>query len=85
VYRMPAPMRGVFLGRAALLMIVPLLSLAASLLILLSVPVALLFAAALLLLTVRPATLLVILTMVAAVALLRYPFSRQVASFPKIA
>ena len=85
VHRMPAPMRGVFLGRAALLMLVPLLSLAASLLILLSVPVALVFAAALLLLTVRPATLLVLVTMVAAVALIRYPFSRQVASFPKIA
>jgi cellulose synthase/poly-beta-1,6-N-acetylglucosamine synthase-like glycosyltransferase len=70
-YRMPA----VFFWRATLLTIVPLLAMLACVL---AAPLALIA------LALKPARLAVVLTAVSAAALLRYPFSRQAACFPKI-
>lgn len=91
--RMPAPMRSIFLWRAALLTLVPLLStlgsvaLAAALILQWGAQgVLLLFAPALLLVIppARGAALAAVLAAVSAAALFSYPFSRQAASFPKI-
>ena len=68
----PRRMPAVFFWRATLLTIVPLLAIPGCIL------------AAPLLLLVKPARLALLLTMVSAAALLRYPFSTQTASFPKI-
>jgi cellulose synthase/poly-beta-1,6-N-acetylglucosamine synthase-like glycosyltransferase len=87
-HRMPAPMRAIFLWRAALLTIVPLLATLGGAMLLIAIAwIAPLYAAALLLLILPPArgaALAVMLTVVSAAALLAYPFSRQAASFPKI-
>lgn len=91
--RMPAPMRTIFLWRAALLTLVPLLSalgsvaLAAALVLQWGAQgVLLLFTPALLLVIppARGAALAAVLAAVSAAALFSYPFSRQAASFPKI-
>ena len=91
--RMPAPMRAIFLWRAALLSIVPLLStvgsvmFVAALVFTLGVQGSLLLLASSLLLLIPPArgaALAAVLAAVSAAALLTYPFSRQAASFPKI-
>jgi Glycosyl transferase family 2 len=91
--RMPAPMRTIFLWRAALLTIVPLLSaiggiaLAAALVLQWGVQGVLLLLAPALLLVIPPArgaALAAVLAAVSAAALFSYPFSRQAASFPKI-
>lgn len=88
-HRMPAPMRGIFLWRAALLTIVPLLATFGSVLLLaaiaLTAPLLLLTTFVLLLPSARGAALAIMLAAVSATALLAYPFSRQAASFPKIA
>ncbi|MDP9193589.1 MAG: glycosyltransferase [Acidobacteriota bacterium] len=91
--RMPAPMRTIFLWRAALLTIVPLLStiggtaLVAALVLTWGMQGVLLLLAPMLLLFIpaaRGAALAVVLAAVSAAALFTYPFSRQAASFPKI-
>mgnify|MGYP003575167047 CR=1 FL=1 len=91
--RMPAPMRAIFLWRAALLTIVPLLAaigggtLAVAVLLTWGAQGLLLLAAPALLLMLPPArgaALAAILAAVSAAALFAYPFSRQAASFPKI-
>ncbi len=80
--RMPA----VFLWRAALLTIVPLLATLGGLALapLVVAIVALLFAIPLLRPLARGVALAIVLIAVSAAAVLMYPFSRQVASFPKI-
>lgn len=98
--RIPKPMRAIFLWRAALLTLVPLLGTlgCAALVLSLGTHPALslesiawaTFIAALLLLAeptrrlARGCALAAVLAAVSAAALLTYPFSRQVASFPKI-
>jgi hypothetical protein len=91
--RMPAPMRTIFLWRAALLTIVPLLSavggiaLATAVVLQWGVQGMLLLLAPALLLDIPPArgaALAAVLAAVSAAALFSYPFSRQAASFPKI-
>ncbi|HEX7151214.1 MAG TPA: glycosyltransferase [Thermoanaerobaculia bacterium] len=81
--RMPAAQRAVFLWRAALLTLVPILGALGSLAFLLGAAVEASVVIALLL-TIRPARLAAILAAVAALALLMTPFSRQTASLPKI-
>ncbi|HKR64118.1 MAG TPA: glycosyltransferase [Thermoanaerobaculia bacterium] len=68
---LPSRMPAVFFWRATLLTLVPLIALCAAPFTL----VALFF---------KPTRLALLLTAVSAAALLRYPFSRQAASFPKI-
>ena len=91
--RMPAPMRTIFLWRAALLTLVPLLSaiggiaLAAALVLNWGAQGVLMLLAPALLLVLPPArgaALAAVLAAVSAAALFSYPFSRQAASFPKI-
>lgn len=96
VRRMPAPLRAIFLWRAALLTLVPLLGATAAVLLTLGAPVLLanVTPAWLLLVTpfvfapvrraARAAVLAAMLAAVSALALFTYPFSRQAASFPKI-
>jgi cellulose synthase/poly-beta-1,6-N-acetylglucosamine synthase-like glycosyltransferase len=99
-HRIPKPMRAIFLWRATLLTLVPLLGTLGCAALLLSIgthaAVSLESAAwatliaALLLVTAparklaRACALAAVLAAVSAAALLTYPFSRQVASFPKI-
>jgi cellulose synthase/poly-beta-1,6-N-acetylglucosamine synthase-like glycosyltransferase len=88
-HRMPAPMRAIFLWRAALLTIVPLLAMLGgfTLLAALAMHSLWLVLAAPLLLIIPPArgaALAAVLALVSAAALINYPFSRQAASFPKI-
>ncbi|HEX9986218.1 MAG TPA: glycosyltransferase family 2 protein, partial [Thermoanaerobaculia bacterium] len=81
--RIASPMRAIFLWRAALLTLVPLLGTLAGIAFILDgafeagVAIALLLA-------LKPMRLAAVLAAVSAVALLTYPFSRQAASFPKI-
>jgi Glycosyl transferase family 2 len=91
--RMPAPMRAIFLWRAALLTIVPSLAaiggaaLVAAFVIAWGAQGLLLLAGPSLLLILPPArgaALSAVLAAVSAAALFTYPFSRQAASFPKI-
>jgi cellulose synthase/poly-beta-1,6-N-acetylglucosamine synthase-like glycosyltransferase len=86
VARMPGPMRGIFLWRAALLTLVPLLWTLAAALVLIAAPLPTLLATAVVFLVppARAAALAMLLSAVSAAALLTYPFSRQAASFPKI-
>lgn len=85
-HRIPPPMRAIFFWRAVLLMIVPLLSAAAFCLMAFSAPTAVAVSTTILVVTrPRVVALFAVLAAVLAAALLRYPFSRQVASFPKIA
>jgi cellulose synthase/poly-beta-1,6-N-acetylglucosamine synthase-like glycosyltransferase len=85
-HRMPGAIRAIFLWRAALLTIVPLLWSAAVLLLALAAPAAALTGALVLFLLppARPAALALLLAFVSCAAVIAYPFSRQVASFPKI-
>jgi cellulose synthase/poly-beta-1,6-N-acetylglucosamine synthase-like glycosyltransferase len=91
--RMPAPLRAIFLWRAALLTIVPLLAMLGGAafvggIVLLSGAYAIWlvpgFALLLVLPPARGAALAAVLAAVSAAALVTYPFSRQAASFPKI-
>jgi cellulose synthase/poly-beta-1,6-N-acetylglucosamine synthase-like glycosyltransferase len=94
--RMPAPLRAIFLWRAALLTVVPFLGAAGAVLLALGTPVLLehvtpawlLLAVPFLFAPVRRAACAVVLAAmlaaVSALALFTYPFSRQAASFPKI-
>jgi biofilm PGA synthesis N-glycosyltransferase PgaC len=91
--RMPAPLRAIFLWRAALLTVVPLLAMSgavavlAAMVLLSGAHAVWLLPALALLMTVPPArgaALAAVLAAVSAAALLTYPFSRQAASFPKI-
>lgn len=87
--QMPAPMRAIFLWRAALLTIVPLLAIFGGITLLAALAkhaVVLALAAPLLFLfpPARGAALAAMLALVSAAALISYPFSRQAASFPKI-
>lgn len=94
VCRIPPPMRAIFLWRAALLTIVPLLGLAGSLAAAISVPFEAIIRVAfitMLLLVMPPlraaarvCALAALLAAVSAAAFLMLPFSRQQASFPKI-
>jgi len=94
VRRIPRPMRTIFLWRAALLTIVPLLGLAGGVAAAIAVPfqsiIRVAFIAMLLLVmpsfraAARACALAALLAAVSAVALLMHPFSRQQASFPKI-
>jgi hypothetical protein len=93
VREMPAPMRTIFLWRAALLTVVPLLSAIGSVALVAALVLhwgtqglLLLLAPALLLVLppARGAALAAVLAAVSAAALFTYPFSRQAASFPKI-
>jgi cellulose synthase/poly-beta-1,6-N-acetylglucosamine synthase-like glycosyltransferase len=90
--RIPTPMRAIFLWRAALLTLVPLLGVAggaAAIAAIATSPAALIGAAiiATLLFVIPPVrgfALAALLAAVSAAALLMHPFSRQQASFPKI-
>jgi cellulose synthase/poly-beta-1,6-N-acetylglucosamine synthase-like glycosyltransferase len=92
--QIPAPMRAIFLWRAALLTVVPFLGTLGSIGLIAGAgwaSVWALLALALLSLALlsmvpplRGASLATMLAAVAALALLTYPFSRQAASFPKI-
>jgi cellulose synthase/poly-beta-1,6-N-acetylglucosamine synthase-like glycosyltransferase len=89
VRRMPRPMRTIFLWRAALLTIVPLLAViggaAAIAASFQSIVGAAIMAVLLLILPfARGVALAALLAAVSAAALLMHPFSRQQASFPKI-
>jgi cellulose synthase/poly-beta-1,6-N-acetylglucosamine synthase-like glycosyltransferase len=96
VRRMPAPLRAIFLWRAALLTLVPLLGVAGAVLLTLGAPLLIANATPAWLLLVTPflfapvrratraAVLAAMLAAVSALALFTYPFSRQAASFPKI-
>jgi cellulose synthase/poly-beta-1,6-N-acetylglucosamine synthase-like glycosyltransferase len=81
--RIASPMRAVFLWRAALLTVVPLLGTLAGVAFILAGALEAAVAIALLL-ALKPMRLAAVLAAVSAVALLTYPFSRQAASFPKI-
>lgn len=84
------PLRAIFLWRAVLLTVVPLLAVAASIAAALALPfTALAIAFSLLLIrpirnSLQPFLLAALLGAVSAAALVAYPFSRQGASFPKI-
>ena len=84
--RMTGPMRAIFLWRAALLTIVPLLWTVAAGLALIAAPLLALLATAVVFIVppARAAALALLLAAVSSAALLTYPFSRQAASFPKI-
>jgi hypothetical protein len=91
--RMPAPLRAIFLWRAALLTVVPLLAMSggvavlAAIVLLSGAHAAWLIPALAVSMTMPPArgaALAAVLAAVSAAALLTYPFSRQAASFPKI-
>jgi cellulose synthase/poly-beta-1,6-N-acetylglucosamine synthase-like glycosyltransferase len=89
VRRMPRPMRTIFLWRAALLTVVPLLSVlggVAAIATSFQSIVGVAFVATLLLIIpfARGFALAMLLAAVSAAALLMHPFSRQQASFPKI-
>jgi cellulose synthase/poly-beta-1,6-N-acetylglucosamine synthase-like glycosyltransferase len=89
VRRIPPPMRTIFLWRAALLTIVPLLSVlggVAAIATSFQSIVGVAFVATLLLIIpfARGFALAVLLAAISAAALLMHPFSRQQASFPKI-
>jgi cellulose synthase/poly-beta-1,6-N-acetylglucosamine synthase-like glycosyltransferase len=89
VRRIPRPMRTIFLWRAALLTIVPLLGIVGGLaaIVLLStsiIGVAMIAMFLLILPAARACALAALLAAVSAAALLMHPFSRQQASFPKI-
>jgi cellulose synthase/poly-beta-1,6-N-acetylglucosamine synthase-like glycosyltransferase len=92
VRRMPRPMRTIFLWRAALLTLVPLLGIAggAAAMAAIATSFASIIGAAvvaMLLFVIPPArgvALAALLAAVSAAALLMHPFSRQQASFPKI-
>ncbi|MEA2490629.1 MAG: hypothetical protein QOH21_2421 [Acidobacteriota bacterium] len=96
VRRMPAPLRAIFLWRAALLTAVPFLGAAGAVLLALGAPtllesatpawllLALLFLFAPVRAAARAASLAAMLAAVSALALFTYPFSRQGASFPKV-
>jgi cellulose synthase/poly-beta-1,6-N-acetylglucosamine synthase-like glycosyltransferase len=81
---MPRAMRIIFLWRAALLTIVPLAGILGGLLVFAAMPV-LLVPVALAAALRRGVALAALLAIVSAAALLLYPFSTQMASFPKIA
>ena len=88
--RMSPPMRTIFLFRAALLTVVPLLWTAAGVALLLSRPAAtgafvlMALIAAIGRNAARLVALLALLAGVLSITLLRYPLSRQTASFPKV-
>jgi cellulose synthase/poly-beta-1,6-N-acetylglucosamine synthase-like glycosyltransferase len=84
--RMPTPMRAIFLWRTALLTIVPLLWTAAVLLLALAAPAAALIGVLVMFLLppARPVALALLLAFISCAAIIAYPFSKQVASFPKI-
>ena len=82
VPRVPSPMRAIFLWRAVLLTIVPLVAVAGCAALVVSNWLTLL--GALLLIVRRDLALAVMLGVVSAAAFVMYPFSRQTASFPKI-
>jgi cellulose synthase/poly-beta-1,6-N-acetylglucosamine synthase-like glycosyltransferase len=83
-HAMPRAMRIIFLWRAALLTIVPLLGITGCVLTIASMP-ALLVPLVLITPFLRGAALAALLTAVSAAALVMYPLSAQIASFPKIA
>jgi cellulose synthase/poly-beta-1,6-N-acetylglucosamine synthase-like glycosyltransferase len=90
--RMPRAQRAIFLWRAALLTVVPLLGMLGAVALLLAfafeatlpMQIAAIVAFLGIAFTSRGFTLAAMLAGVSAVALLTYPFSRQAASFPKI-
>lgn len=85
-HRIPNPMRAIFLWRAALLTVVPALWVAAAVLAFVAAPVAAMVAMVALFLfpPARPVALALLLAAVSFAVIITYPFSSQVASFPKI-
>ncbi|MEA2337271.1 MAG: hypothetical protein QOE82_1278 [Thermoanaerobaculia bacterium] len=84
VRRMPRPMRTIFLWRAALLTLVPLLGMIGGGAVIAAFPISLLAMLLLFLPAARGIALAALLAAVSAAALLTHPFSHQQASFPKI-